>query len=156
MTAVRRVCLALAVVALVLSASGASAEIAAWDQAKATALGKQLSDACQALYDTFYKQPPATAGSGHARAYQRLKQGVRRIRTEARELSSALEKGEGQPETLPIYENLMQAVRSAREDAREVFTTSDVADKAAAARQVLNQLSPYYDPDAQPLGPVTR
>jgi len=81
---------------------------------------------------------------------------VRRLQIEARELSGAIEKGEGQEQTLPIYEDLMQLVRDAREDARQVFTTAPVGEKAAAARSLLNQLGPYYDPDFEALEPATR
>jgi hypothetical protein len=58
--------------------------------------------------------------------------------------------------TLPGYEDLMERVRSARDDARKVFTTKDVEAKAAAAREQLNQLGPYYDPGYEALKPVTR
>ena len=134
----------------------ARAELLAWDQAKVTALAKQLEEKSKALYDSFYKQPPPQLGSGHSHDYRRLKQEVRRIKSEARELANALAKGEGREDTLPIYEQLMEIVRSARDNARRVFTTQDVQARAGDVRQVLNQLAPYYDPDAVPLQPFTR
>ena len=91
-----------------------------------------------------------------SRDYYRLKQQVRHLRSEARELSGSLGKNAGFDETLPIYEDLMQVVRLARESAQGVFTTQDVIEKATAVRLVLNQLTPYYDADAAPLEPVTR
>jgi hypothetical protein len=151
----RAATLALALGALVAGAAApAHAELQKWDAAKVTALAGQLRTATQDLYDTFYKQPKV--GAGQARPYYRLKQDVRRLRSEAKALAGALEKGGGQEETLPIYEDLMQAVRRARQDAREVFTTQDVEQKASAVRALLNQLSPYYDPDAVPLQPLPR
>ena len=144
------------VLAVVAAVADARADLQAWDQARVGALAQQLVEATDGLYDTFYKQPPPSRGSAQARAYQRLKQKVRRIRTEARALAGSLAKGEGYEETLPSYDDLMQTVRSARDDARQVFATSDVTDKAAAARGVLNQLGPYYDPDFRTLGPATR
>ena len=81
---------------------------------------------------------------------------MRRIKSEARELAGALEKGEGREDTLPIYEQLMEIVRSARDNARRVFTTQDVQARAGEVRQALNQLAPYYDPDAAPLQPLMR
>ena len=137
-------------------AAPAFAELAAWDQAKVSALAEQLNQAANDLYTTFYKQPPPQAGGGQSNDYRRLKQTMRRIQAEARELDRALAKGEGREDTVDIYDNLMQLVRDAREDARRVFTTKDVQDRASATRQLLNQISPYYDPDAQPLQPVTR
>ena len=139
-----------------LAAGPAGAELAPWDQAKVTGIAKQLEKDAQSLYDTFYKQPVPTVGSGQARSYQRLKQKIRGVRMQANQLAGDLEKGEGMEATLPAYEDLMQLVRSARDDARKVFTTKDVEEKAGAARDQLNQLGPYYDPNYEPLKPVTR
>ena len=50
----------------------------------------------------------------------------------------------------------MQTVNVAREEAKGLFTTNDVAEKAGAARAVLDQLGPYYDPDFKQLEKVTR
>jgi hypothetical protein len=147
------------VLALGLSSSFAAsghAELAAWDPAKVTTLAKQLVEAAGALYDAVYKQPPPQTGSMQSRDYYRLKQQVRHIRSEARELAASLEKGAGHDETLPVYESLMEVVREARETAARVFTVADVQQRATAARQLLNQIAPYYDPDAVELGPVTR
>jgi hypothetical protein len=135
-------------------ATPARAELTAWDQAKVTALAKQLDDASKALYDTFYKQPKPTAGQ--QKPYYRLKEDVRLIKNDARSLARALEKGAGHDETQPAYEDLMQTVRRAQDNAAKVFTTKDLQDKAAAARALLNQITPYYDATAKPLEPVAR
>ena len=137
-------------------AAPARAELAPWDQAKVRGLAEQLEDAAKSLYDTFYKQPTPGVASGQAQDYRRLKQEVRRVRLEASELANALGKGEGREDTLPIYETLMMKVRDARELASRVFTTQDVQQRAAEARELLNQIAPYYDPDAKPLQPATR
>lgn len=143
-----------AAVSLSLAAGGASAELAPWDQGKVAGIAKQLESAAKDLYDTFYKQPVPTAGSGQSRAYQRLKQKIRGIRLQAGQLAGDLEAGEGQEATLPAYEDLMQLVRSARDDARKVFTTKDVEVKATAAREQLNALGPYYDANYEALKSV--
>ena len=144
------------VLGLLFSAAGARAELAAWDEAKVGGIAKQLVAATQDLYDTFYKQLPPGTGSGQRRDFYRLKQVIRHLKTEARELSSSLEKGEGQEETLPVYEDLMQVVREARELGARIFATEDLKQKASAARGLVNQLGPYYDPYFQTLQPVTR
>jgi hypothetical protein len=146
------ICL-LAMTLLLLSAPNARAELAAWDQAQVTALGKELVQATNALYETFQEQPPPSIGSMQSQAYYRLKQLVRRLRVESRELAGSLEKGEGQEQTLAIYDNLMQLTRSARDEAGRVFVAHDVGERAAAVRRVLNQLGPYYDPDFPTLAP---
>lgn len=153
---VLRLALGLALATLVLPAPGARAELAPWDQAEATSLASQLAEQCSAVYDSFYKQPTPGGGSGQRQVYMRMKQDVRRLRAEARTLARALEGGAGRDETLPIYEELMQRVRLARDSARELFVGSDVQQKADAARETLNQLTPYYDAEAAPLEPATR
>ncbi len=140
-------------IAGLLFAPSARGELAAWDQPQVTALAKELATATDSLYDTFLKQPPPTLGSMQTHAYHRLKQFVRLLRVEARELAASLEKGEGREQTLPIYENLMQLARSARDEAGRVFVAHDVGDRAAVVRGVLNRLGPYYDPDFPTLAP---
>jgi len=128
--------------------SGSFAELAQWDQERVTAIGAELSEACNALYDTFVKEPEKTIGSGQSKDYYRLRQLVRRIKTEAKHLSSALAKGEGYDQTLPIYENLMTMVRDARAIAKRTFTSNYVLDKAAVTSDLLRRIAPYYDPKA--------
>jgi hypothetical protein len=138
---------------LLLTAPDARSELAAWDQPEVTALAKELETATHALYDTFVQKPAPSVGSMQSQTYYRLKQEVRLLRVEARELATSLAKGEGRDQTLPIYDHLMQLVRIARDDAAKTFNTQDVAERAAVARGVLNQLGPYYDPAFQPLAP---
>ena len=136
---------------LLLAAPASRAELAAWDQAAVTALGKELETAADALYYTFVNQPPPTLGSMQT-YYYRLKQEVRLLRVEARWLAESLEKGAGREETLPVYDHMMQLVRAARLDAGRV-AVQDVGERAAVVRGVLNQLGPYYDPDFHALAP---
>jgi hypothetical protein len=138
---------------VLLSAPNARADLAAWDQTKVAASGKELVQATNALYETFRKQPPPSAGSMQGDSYHRLKQFVRMLRAVSQEFAGSLEKGEGREETLTIYDNLMQLARSARDEAARVFVAHDVSERAAAVRQVLNRLGPYYDPDFPPLAP---
>jgi hypothetical protein len=141
---------------LIVCAGLASAELEAWDAAKVKDLAKQLVPATQTLYDTFYKQVPPLAGSGQTRDYARLKLVIRHLKSEAKELSGSLDKGEGYDETLPIYESLMEDVRDAQEIGARIFATEDLKQKAAAARGLLNELGPYYDAEFKTLQPVTR
>lgn len=156
MAIVQPILAAALILGVALASPSARAELATWDQAKVTELSKQLAEAAKALQDTFYKQPVPTAGSGQNRDFYRLKQLVRRIRQEADALMGDLEKGGGMDETHPAYAELMITVRDAREAAGRVFATQDIKDRASAVRGVLNQIAPYYDPDAVPLQPVTR
>jgi hypothetical protein len=143
----------LAIVALLSHAPLAWSDLAAWDQAQVTTLANALRTETESLYDTFVKQPQPDVASMQSQAYHRLKQMVRLMRIEARQLAESLEKGEGREQTLPTYENLMQLTRSARDEAARVFVAQDVGARAAAVRGVLNQLGPYYDPDFPTLTP---
>ena len=156
MTRSHRLLVAATAFGVLAAGAPVGADLAKWDQAKVTTLAKQFADATQVLYDTFYKQPPPGRGSMQARGYQQLKQKIRAIRMEAGALSGSLEKGEGYEETVPSYDSLMELVRAARGDAQQIFSTADVQQKATAVRGVLNEISPYYDPDAVPLQPVMR
>ena len=138
---------------LLLPAANARAELAAWDQAKVAALGKELVQASNALYETFRKQPPPSVGSMQSASYHRLKQFVRMLHVVSHEFAGSLEKGEGREQTLTIYDNLMQLARSARDDAAKAFVAHDVGERASAVRGVLNRLGPFYDPDFQTLAP---
>ena len=128
--------------------SASSAELAKWDQQRVTSIAGELAQACDALYDTFRKEPQSRIGVGRARDYHRLRQVVRRVKNEARHLSSSLARGEGYDETLPIYESLMEMVRTARDLSRRTFTSNFVLEKAAAAGDALRRIAPYYDPTA--------
>jgi hypothetical protein len=143
----------LATTLLLVSAQHARAELATWDQARVTEAATELVTATEALYETFRQQPPPNLASMQANAYHELKQFVRLLRVEARQLAQSLEDGEGREQTLPIYQNLMQLARSARDHAARVFVARDVGERAAGVRTVLNQLGPYYDPDFPPLAP---
>jgi hypothetical protein len=138
---------------VVLLASSARGELAAWDQAKVTGLAKELATATDALHETFLQQPPPNLGSMQSQSYHRLKQFVRLLHSEAGALVRSLEAGEGREQTAPMYETLMSLVRSARDEAGRVFVTKDVGERAAAVRRVLNRLGPYYDSDFPTLAP---
>jgi hypothetical protein len=122
--------------------------LAEWDQARVTAIAEELAKNVDALYREFYNQPPSTIGSGQANAFYRLKQLMRRVRTEGRHLAAALKDGKGHDETLPVYEHLMELVRDARVEVQRQFTSDQLLDKAAAAGDALRRLEPYYDAKA--------
>lgn len=146
-----------AVSVLALAAPAAQAAPAqAWDQAKVTELGKQLETATNDLWQTFRRQPRPTIGQGQANSFFRLQQELRSLRSEARSLSRMLERGAGHDETLPSFQSMMETIRTAQDNARRVFTGVEVRDKAQAAREVLNQMIPFFDVANQPLQPQAR
>jgi len=145
----------LAVCALVLAA-GASAELAPWDQAKVTELAKQLAATAADLSDSFRKMPAPTKGSSQQQSHFLLTRQLRDIRRSADALSSALQQGGDRKATLARYQSLMQRVRTARDHARRITAGTEVTQKADAARDILNQMAPFYDANAAPMEPVRR
>jgi hypothetical protein len=137
----------------VLVAPDARGELAAWDQARVTALAKDVVTTTDALQETFAQQPPPDPRSRESESYQGLRYRVQSLRNEARILLTSLEEGDGRDQTGWIYEILMSHARSARLEARRVFVAKDVGERAAAVRGALNRLGPYYDPDFQTLSP---
>ena len=87
-------------IAGLLFAPSARGELAAWDQARVTALAKDLETATASLYDTFLKQPPPDVGSLQSHAHYRLKQFVRMLGVEASLFAKSLEDGEGREGTV--------------------------------------------------------
>lgn len=151
---IRRTILALALGVLCAGFGAARADVREWDPERVKSLAEQLQVATNALYDAFYKQP--IPGVAQNKVYYRLKQDIRTLRTDTRHLSDALAHGAGRDETLPIWQDLTQAVQSAIDHAASVFTTRDVDQKARAAAAILDQLAPYYDPDAASTEPSVR
>jgi len=141
---------------LALAPGARASELLQWDQAKVIEFAKQLEKATAALSDAFRRQPPPTLGSSQRQPFFRLQQEVRNLRRDSRSLSRALQRGADRDETLPSYESLMQTVRSATDIARRVFTSTEIQTRADAARDVLNQLAPYFDAGFTPLEPPAR
>lgn len=147
--------IALAVLLLAL-APGARAELAAWDQAKVTELATQLETSINGLFDSLRRQPPPTAGNPTRAPYFRLMQEVRQLRNESRFMARALRDGSTQEELVPSWNSMMVTVRRAQDNARRIFAGTDVQQHADAARAALNQLAPYFDPNAEPIEPPRR
>ena len=144
-----------AVLAIALAGS-ARAEVTPCDQAKVTALAQQLETATNELNETFRRQPTPTVGSMQSRAFFRLRHEIRSLRHESRSLSRALQRGEGLDETLPAFTSMMQTVAAARDEAPRVFSSKDVIARADTAREILNQMSPFYDVDVPQLERINR
>jgi hypothetical protein len=142
-----RIALAIALAGALAGGASRAGELAPWDEPRVAALAKQLEDRTRALYDAIFKQPEPVLGP-QRRDYFRLKQEVRHLKNEARDFAGDLAGGGSMEQTLPGYEALMSSARWASQAGRSVFTVKDVNDRASEVRKLLNELSPYYDPDA--------
>lgn len=152
--ATRLVCM-IAVATLAFAAS-ARAEVTPWDQAKVTELAQKLETAANDLNETLRRQPTPSVGSMQSRAFFRLRHSVRALRRESRSLARALQNGAGHDETLPAFTSMMQTVAAARDEAPRVFSSQELVQRADAAREILNQISPFYDATFPQLERVTR
>jgi hypothetical protein len=146
---------ALTICCLALATAG-HAELAPWDQARVTELGKQLEAATLALDQSVQRIPPPGPGSPQRLGHFRLQQQTRQLRREARSMSRSLQRGADKDQAQPSWESMMLTVRDARENARRMLTAPDVQERANTAREILNQLAPFFDANAQPLEPVAR
>lgn len=134
-----------------LWASVASAEPQkAWNAREVNAIAAELPAAVDALRDEMRATPEPPVGSGNRRDYYRFEQHLRLIRTDARRLARTLASGEDHDQTLPTVEHLLMLVRSARDVGRGMFWTEPMEEKVAAARAILDRLTPYYDVEALP------
>lgn len=134
----------IALLGICFAGPAAADEAPPWDGERARALAQQLVPATDALFDSFFKQPRPPSTPRSVRDYERLDRDIRRLRNQAKSLAAGLERGEGREGTRASFESLMVTVRWARERAQSVFTTQDVAERARAVGELLEQLAPLY------------
>ena len=135
----------LSMVALLFTATLASAELTPWNQEQVTAIAAELVTATADLRDTLRRQPPPTLGQPGKRAFHQLRDDVSSIHATAGRLHTALGEGSGLDETLPTYRRMISTVRSASDELRRVQLGEPVAGKIKAAGAALRRLRPYYE-----------
>jgi hypothetical protein len=138
-------------IAFALAPSHALAQ-QAWDQQKVTQIARELVQAVSDMRDEFRKEPSATIGSMHSQARYRLKDELRLLESEAKELLGQLESGQGRDATQPIYDRIGSLARDAREDARKQLTAAPMQARVDHAEEVWAELTPYYTGASVPGG----
>ena len=137
-------------VGLLLLGFGSPGWAADWDQAKATEIAGQLSDAVNKVQSSIVRlRTGADVGSGQSRNYLRLKDRVRIARNESRHLAKALGNGKGKAETFHVWQRLMSVVRDAREIGRGMFIEAPTQEKINRANEILDQLTPFYETESE-------
>jgi hypothetical protein len=132
--------------ALLFGAGVAAADLAAWDQARVTALAKQLQKASEDLYTSVVEEPDMAPLD---EAWYDTQQSVRLIQTECRHLAAELAKGKGRAQTLASWRAIGEWVDDVKEDGpRSGFITEDVIARARTVEGLLEQLRPFYDASA--------
>lgn len=143
----RLLVLAIAGSTLIL-ATPAAAELAAWDQARATSIAKQLADAADAWEQQVRDQPGGQIGSGDAQEEFGLAHKAVALREQTRALAGHLEKGEGQEQTRDYYRDVKELMDDTDRTAQRAELDEPVMDAWAKLISLQRQLAPYYDPKA--------
>ena len=135
----------LSMVALLVTATLASAELTPWTQEEVTAIAAELAETTTDLRDALRRQPPPTLGQPGKRAFHQLRDDLASIQATARRLHNSLAEGATREETLPTYQRLNSSVRRAADELRRMQLGEPAAGKVQAAAEVLRRLRPYYE-----------
>ncbi len=143
---IRLVALAAGFAALV--AGAAAADLAAWDQARATSIAQELAKAAHAFEQEVRKMPPATAAGGTSEASERLRKNSIQLNEQAKALSGHLSAGKGEKETANLYKGMKEVADDTADAARMTMVPEPTMDAWAKFMDELRQIAPYYDPKA--------
>jgi hypothetical protein len=139
----------LAAFATSLVALPALADLAAWDQARATSIAKQLADASDAFEQAVRKEPElGRVGSGSAEAGMRLGQQARVLKEQSASLAGHLEKGKGHDDTKNHWRSMKEVTDDVTEEAQKSELSEPTLDAWSKVADLTRQLAPYYDPKA--------
>lgn len=122
-----------------------------WNQSKVTEIAKGLAKSADDLALAFRREPADMIPSADQRARYAVKQDLRRLKRETRQLAKELEAGHGHDETLDIFLNIKSITRAAASNGKSARLTQPTLDKIAVARQQLTELAPYYGETWKPL-----
>lgn len=132
-----------------LVALAARADLAAWDQGRATAIAQQLAAACDDFEQAVRKQPGIDElGEGSAGAGFSLTERARTLREQSRALAGHLEKGKGRDQTVNEWRGLREVSDDVEESAQRAQLLDPTMAAWAKVADLMRQLAPYYDPKA--------
>jgi hypothetical protein len=133
------------VVLLALAATAVAAELAKWDQARATAGAQQLAASCDAWEQSVRRQPGEGLGSGDAAEAGGLLQNARILKEQSATLASHLAAGKGHDETRDLYRSLKEIVHDTEERAQRAELDAPMLAAWAKVADGLRGIAPYYD-----------
>jgi ferric-dicitrate binding protein FerR (iron transport regulator) len=116
----------------------------AWDQAQVAELGAGLATAVDAIQRSYRGELASGMPSGDRRSRYDTTQNLRRLSSEARQLSRQLAGGAGHDETIGIFLQLQELAHETADSAKRTMITEPTLDRIADARAILTQLAPYY------------
>ena len=133
---------AAAAVTFAITASAASAELAAWDQKRVAKYAEELTVATEDL-----KRALDTIGApsyAQQNAVYQVKDTVKLLDTASTGLAEALKSGKGRDETLPRFRRVDTLRRDAEREGRSADIRDDVFEKVISVGSALLKLRPYY------------
>jgi hypothetical protein len=140
--------LAFALALAALAAPPASAELATWDQARVTAIAKQLSAAADAWELAVREQGGDEVGAGDAQDEFGLANGARVLKEQSAALAAHLADGKGYDKTVDLYKTLKEMVDDTEDDAQRAELDEPTMGAWAKFADAMRQIAPYYDPKA--------
>lgn len=148
MTIARTFLLALAAGSALVLAKPATAELAAWDQARVTGIAKQLADAAEDWEQAVREQPGGEIGSGDAQEEFGIGMKARVIRENADALAGHLAKGDGYDKTHNLYRNMKEVIDDTEVLGQRAELDEPTMDAWSKLVDLQRQIAPYYDPKA--------
>jgi len=144
----RKLLIGFAATSAVVLATAAAAELATWDQARVTAIAKQLADASDAWELAVREQPGGEIGSGDAEDQFGIVNKARVLSEQAHALADHLAKGEGHDKTRNYYRDLKEVVDDTEELAQRSELDEPTMGAWAKVADLQRQIAPYYDAKA--------
>jgi hypothetical protein len=141
-----RVGVALIVFAGLLVALPAATQTKEWDQAAVTGIAKQLAEVAGDLRSSV-RRTPEPPGRRARRARLQALDDLRVVQGSVNSLARQLEAGAGREQTYPTYRRIRTLRRDIAQNARRALITEPTLGKLAAARELLDQLDPFYAPE---------
>jgi hypothetical protein len=138
----QRLVLALAVAC---AAVPASAELAAWDQARVTSIAADLSQACEAWWQATRRQ---VEDPGEAMDQGTLVGKARVLQEMSASLASHLKEGKGYDKTHNEYRSMKEIVDDTEVMAQQTPLEEPMMDAWAKVADGMRRIAPYYDPNA--------
>jgi hypothetical protein len=135
-----------AVIAAFASAP-ASAQPAPWDQAKVTALAKDLSAAANAWWLALRDEGDDQdfVGSGDSQDYDQMTRESRALTEASEGLVGNLSAGKGRADTLDMYKSMKEVMDDLAVDKQRAFLEDPTIAAGKKLKSTFQQLTPYYE-----------
>ena len=133
----------LVAVSLLLASAAPAAELAPWDQERATQLAVELADVAKQIRQAFRKQPQEVTAV-QERARGEYLETLRALEKATKQLASRLQAGQGRDETLPVARKIRSLLNDAETTARKFMETAQMRELYEPADRLLAELGPYY------------